>query len=361
MQPGMNSAAANAQRTDDMNPATSPTGPTIAYIACARSNEIMVFAIRPTDGALALIQRVCVAAGITPLVIRPDRRVLYAGLRGETSAAISFAIDAATGELRPLDATPLTDPPMYLATDASGRFLLSASYAGATFTISAIASDGSVDPVPIQHTTTPPRAHGIRTDRTNRFLFVTALGADAILQYHFDYETGRATPNSVPFVATPPASGPRHLVFHPVDAVLYVNGELDAGICSYMLAPETGQLRPLGYERLLPASEPASPWAAELAITPDGQFLYASERRTSVLGTFDLRGEPGSLVSRGLIRTEERPRCFAIDPRGRWLVLAGELSNHVCVYAIDRETGALAAQQRYLVGEKPAWITIIEL
>jgi 6-phosphogluconolactonase (cycloisomerase 2 family) len=86
-----------------------------------------------------------------------------------------------------------------------------------------------------------------------------------------------------------------------------------------------------------------------------------SERRGNTLTVFDLRGKPGALRRQESIDTEEQPRSFAIDPRGGWLVLAGEKSHHAIVNAIDPSTGSLAARGRYPVGAKPTWVTIAEL
>jgi 6-phosphogluconolactonase len=334
---------------------------TFVYVACAASNEIVVLNLERSTGRLEPAQRVAVPAGITPLALGPGRRHLYAGLRGETPSVLAFSIDPRDGQLYRIGDAPLSDPPMYLAVSADGRFLLSASYAAAAFAINAISPDGTVEAPPAQRTATPPHAHAILTDKTSRFLFVTALGGDAILQYTFDASTGRALPNAVPFVAAPPRSGPRHLAIHPGADVVYVNGELDGSICSYALDPASGELRALFCARMMPDDCDAKPWAAELAIEPAGRYLYASERRTSTLSTFDLRGEFGALRRSAIVDTEKQPRSFAIDPRGEFLVLAGEISNFVTVYGIEPSLGALAARDRHAVGEKPTWVAIAEL
>jgi 6-phosphogluconolactonase len=333
---------------------------TIVYVACAASNEILVLNLERSTGRLEPVQRIAVPAGITPLALGPQQRSLYAGLRGEPPSILTFAIDPFDGRLELAAAAPLPVPPMYLAVSTDGNYLLSASYDAAAFAINAVRGDGGIEGEPVQRTATPPHAHAILTDKTSRFLFVTALGGDAILQYTFDASTGRALPNAVPFVAAPRGSGPRHVVLHPRADVVYVNGELDGSICSYALDPTSGELRALMCARMLPETSEAKPWAAELAIDPAARYLYASDRRTSTLCTFDLRGEPGTLRRCATIDTEEQPRSFAIDPRGEFLVLAGEKSNAVIVYAIEPSSGALAARGRHAVGEKPVWVAIAE-
>jgi 6-phosphogluconolactonase len=333
---------------------------TRVYVACARTNEIAAFALG-ADGQLEPVQRVTIPAGVTPLAVDPGRRHLYAGLRGESPSVLAFAIDSATGSLTSIGSTSVADPPMYLALDASGTYLLSASYAAAACSLGALGDAGHVDSEPIARFQTPPRPHSILTGPTNRYLFVASLGGDAVLQYVFDAQAGQVVPNDPPFVRAVAGSGPRHMVFHPAAPVLYVNGELDASVCSYAVAPETGRLRAITRALMLPESSGVAPWAAELAIGPDGRYLYASERRTSTLVLFDLSGEPGALRRLNTVTTEEQPRSFAIEPRGRFLVVAGELSNHLTVYRVDASTGMLEKCYRRAVGEKPCWVTIIDL
>jgi 6-phosphogluconolactonase len=347
-------------------PTTQPEPPptSYVYVASARGNAIAVFALGADDGRLELLQQAAIPAGVTPLAVDPGHRYLYAGLRGDSPSVIAFAINPSHGLLSSIGRVALGDPPMYLATDATGRFLLSASYAGGTFSINAITQTtrrdvGEITAASITQIQTPPQPHSILTDPTNHYLFVASLGGNVILQYLFDASTGAVLPNAEPFVKTSPSSGPRHMVFHPNDPVLFVNGELDGSICSYALSAETGRLRALHRALMLPETLDAKPWAGELAIGPDGRYLYASERRTSTLAIFDLCGEAGSLRRRDIVATEAQPRSFAIDPLGRFLIVAGELSNHLTVYRIDPSTGALDPRNRYAVGEKPTWVTIV--
>jgi 6-phosphogluconolactonase len=342
-----------------MSIARNRTSPTIVYIASGRNHEIMTFALETATGRLEQIGRVALPGTVTPLAISPSRRYLFAGLRSDPPAIASFAIDA-HGLLSPRGHTPLTDAPMHMATDARGDYLLSASYAAASFTINRISDDGCVDATARQHTRTPPRAHSVLVDPTNRFLFVAALGGDMILPYDFAEATGRATPNAVRFVALARGSGPRHMVFHPSGKLLYVNGELDGSVVSLALDHATGRLRRRDVASIrIPASlQPA--WAAEIVVNPDGRYLYASERKTSTVTTFAL-DTSGTIRNAATIATETQPRAMAIDPAGRWLLVAGETSDHLTVYAIDRATGALRPHQRYAVAPKPVWIATVAL
>jgi 6-phosphogluconolactonase len=335
-------------------------GLTLVYVASAAGKLLTAFVLDPRSGGLECVQQLPIRDGVTPLALDPGRRFLFAGFRAERSAVETFALDRRTARLEPLGTTPLADPPMAIATDTTGTFLLTASYAAASFGIYRIDGDGQVDPDPVTRQATPPRAHAILTDPTNRYLFVTALGGDAILQYLFDALTGRVEPNSISMLRVPQGTGPRHLAFHPDADVLYVNGELDGNVRSYDLDAFTGRLSAGACASMLAHGATTVPWAAELAVHPGGEFLYASERRASTLTIFDLRGERGTLTRTQILATERQPRAFAIEPDGRYLVVAGEVSNMLAVYAIDPASGALELRDRYSVAEKPVWIAAVK-
>ena len=109
---------------------------------------------------------------------------------------------------------------------------------------------------------------------------------------------------------------------------------------------------------MMPDNASATPWAADLHVTPDGRFLYASERRTSTLATFGIRQGTGLLDRFEVIATEGQPRSFALDPSGRYAFVAGETSEHLALYAIEAETGRLEFRKRPAVGKKPGWISV---
>jgi 6-phosphogluconolactonase len=329
---------------------------TIVYVSCAKDRTIRVLEL-DDRGRLTPIQTTVVSGAVMPLAVSPDRRFVYASLRSEPYAVSSFAIDRHSGRLTPLGAVPLADNMAYLSTDRSGRFLLGASYSGSRFSINRIRSGGAVEPAPLTVIETGPHAHAIATDLSNRFLFVPNLGADRILQYRFDAATGAIRPNEPPFVATPTGAGPRHIAFHPSGRFVFGINELDATVVTYRLR-DNGALTALAAASAHPPAFTGKPWAADVHVTPDGRFLYASERTSSTLAAFRV-AEDGQLASVGTFATETQPRGFNIDPGGRFLVAAGQLSQGLRVHAIDRETGALTDASRLRVGDDPNWVEII--
>ena len=123
----------------------------------------------------------------------------------------------------------------------------------------------------------------------------------------------------------------------------------------------TGTLKDIEIVDTLPADFKEQPAAADLHVTPDGRFLYGSERKSSTLAGFRVDDTTGKLSAIGRFPTEKTPRGFAIDPRGRFLLSVGLDSNAMTVHAIDPQSGVLSAVKQYPMGEMPNWVEIVDL
>lgn len=337
-----------------------PQAATFVYVSNADSREISVLALDATSGELSPVQTVSVTGQVMPLAVSPDRKFLYASLRSQPFTAASFRIDAASGKLSAIGSSALPDSMASIATDRSGRHLFGASYGGHKLSVSTIGTDG-VAKEAAQVLPTGQNAHAVLTDPANRSLLVTTLGSDAVMQWRFDAASGQLTPNTPPTFSGRPKAGPRHLVFHPNGRFVYLLNELDASVDVLGYDAGKGLLSALQTLATLPAGFAGKPWAADIHVTPDGRFLYTSERTSSTLAAFAIDGASGQLEPIGHVPAEKQPRGFNIDPSGRYLVAAGQLSHAVTVYAIDRDSGALEPLKSYPVGRNPNWVEIISL
>lgn len=339
---------------------------TIVYVGNAESQEISVLALAP-DGSLTTIETIPVPGpttpgGSLPLAMTADRSRLYVGLRNEPYSVASYAIIPDTGKLTLLGTGPLAESMAYISVDATGHYLFSASYGGSKLSVNAIASDGV--PADIQQVLdSEPKAHAIATDPTNTYVLATSLGGDAIHQFRFDAANGALTPNDPPLKRIAPAGGgPRHFTFSPDARFVYLLNELDATVHVLAWDSTTGTLGDdLQSITAMPAGADAKPWCADIRVTPNGRFLYASERTTSTLAAYAIDLATGRLTAIGTAPTATQPRSFAIDPASRYLVVAGELANSVTVHAIDPVTGTLSSVGSTPVGRKPNWVEIIDL
>jgi 6-phosphogluconolactonase len=340
---------------------------TVVYVSSAGSKQVLVLHLDRETGAIEPIEATPVPGNdgpspiSMPLAVSPDRRFLYAAVRSPPFPVSSFAIDPTSGRLLHLASCPLADAMAYIATDRTGRHLLGASYHGSKLTINRIGPQGAVEAPALQIHDTPPNAHCIVTDPANRHVYATSLGGDLVMQFGFDAASGRITPADPPGVRSKPKAGPRHLAFGPDGRFLYLINELDATITLYEVEARSGALAERQTVPLLPADFAAKPSAADLHLTPDGRFLYGSERASNTIAGFAVDPRSGRLTPLGSVPTEPPPRGFAIDPRGRFLLAVGQSSNRMSVYAIDRSSGALAKLADYPMGENPNWVEIVDL
>ncbi|VTU15865.1 6-phosphogluconolactonase [Variovorax sp. SRS16] len=330
------------------------------YVSNAESGDISVLHLDPRRGALTAVQRVEVGGEAMPLALSPDHRRLYAVRRSEPREVLSFEIDPKSGELDVLGAAALPHSMASIATDRSGRFLFSASYGGNLVAVSPIDADGVVQAAQ-QVLSTGPNAHAIHADPSNRFVFATSLGGGVMTQFRFDAATGQLAPNTPPTMQPHAKASPRHFVFSRDARFVYLLNELDAAIDVLALDPRSGALRTVQTLDSLPPGFKGEPWAADLHLTPDGRFLYSSERRSGTLAAFRVDAADGTLALIGHVPTEAQPRGFNVTPDGRFLVAAGQRSHRVRLYAIDADTGSLNQLGDCAAGHGPNWIESIML
>jgi 6-phosphogluconolactonase len=340
---------------------------TVVYVSNAASKEIHILAMNRDSGELTLIDKVPVpgtdkpSPSSMPMAVTPDRRFLYAALRSDTFPVSTFALDRASGRLTHLGTTPLADSMAYIVTDRTGRYLLSASYPGNKLTINPIGDNGLIQEKPTQIIPDRPKAHCILVDAANKNVYATSLGADLVMSFKLDPGTGTLSPNGRGGIHTKAGAGPRHLALHPNGRFLYLITETTDTIGAYGVDPATGTLTELQFVNALPEEFKEQPAAADLHVTPDGRFLYGSERKTSTLAGYRIDPDKGTLSPIGHFPTEKTPRGFNIDPRGRFLLSVGLDSNAMTVYRIDPQSGALAVAKQYPMGQQPNWIEIVDL
>ena len=269
---------------------------------------------------------------------------------------LTYAVDAEKKELTCLGKNPLPDNMAYITTASSGRFLLSASYSGGKVSVNPIDPDGiakgvsdTVDALPNMHCCIP-------VPGTDTFL-ATSLGSDLILKFRVD-PAGKLTwlPERS---SSAKGSGPRHFVFHPSLRFGYLLTEKASAVDVFefdgkMLAPD-----PLQTLSILPRNWRGGCWAADIRITPDGRFLYASDRNANSIAVFTVDPQTGRLSAREHVFTAPRPRAFNLTPDGKFLVAPGEASAVLDVFAIDASTGKLDKRHALPTGQLPSWVEVL--
>ncbi len=344
----------------------SPTqAATFVYVGNAESNDIYILQLNRQNGELTVVEKVPIpgvikSGGSTPMAVSPDRRFLYVGTRGEPQIVATFAINPKSGKLTHIGNGPLADSMAYLSTDRTGRFLLGASYPGHKLTVSPIGPQGIVQPtqqVLPNHT----NAHAILVDASNRYVLAMTLGNDLINVFKFDATTGTLEPHTPPSVYVKEKAGPRHFVFHPNGKLVYVLAELDGSVYVFDYDSGKGMLKAKQSVSGLPPGFAGKPASADLHITPNGKFLYSSERTSSTLTGFTVNPAGGTLTPIESIPTEAVPRGFSIDSSGRYLLVVGQRSHQMSSYQIAPGTGKLTKLKEYPLGKSPNWIEIVDL
>ena len=191
-----------------------------------------------------------------------------------------------------------------------------------------------------------------------KYLYVPDLGTDKIMVYRFNKKTGSLTPAITPFVMTKPGSGPRHFTFHPNKKYAYLVEELTGGISAYRYDKKNGDLALLQNISTLPPDFMGYPGSADIHVSPDGKFLYASNRGASnTIAIFSIDKKSGGLVAIGhqpvLGKT---PRNFNFDPGGNFLLVANHDSNEIVLFNINKQTGLLKDSGKSIQVSKPVCI-----
>ena len=357
---------------------------TFVYVSNAQDGNIDAFVMDAATGALTPIGKAEAAKLVMPMAVAPDKKHLYAVVRSQPVRVLTYAIEA-TGALTQKASAPLPDSMPYVATDRTGHWLFTASYGGDKLAVSPIGANGLVEAEAVQVIPTGRNAHSILPDRSNKFVYAATLGANQVLQFTFDGTTGKLTPNDPPAVGPAPGHGPRHLVFSPDNKNLYVMNELSGHVTQYAIDATKGTLTLVDTISSVPAEaglewgKPQAPagttpapaaapkdekpkvWAADVQITPNGKFLYSTERTTNKIALFTVAPGTGKLTYVANFATEAQPRGIRIDPSGRYLVASGEKSDRLSVYKIDQATGKLGEPSRYPAGGGANWVEIIEV
>jgi 6-phosphogluconolactonase len=347
--------------------AMADTAPeTVVYVSNAGSRDICVLAMNRTSGELTLIEKKEVpgsdkSPASLPMALAPDKRFIYAQLRGQPYPVSAFSIDPASGKLSHVGTTPIVDQMAYLNVDKSGKHLLAASYAGAKVASYPIDARRVVEEKATQIIDTQPKAHCIFIDAANRNVYVPVLGADHIMQFKFDAASGKLTPNDPPVVGTKAGAGPRHFTIHPSGKWGYLLTETTATIGTYAIDKDKGTLSEIAFVDTGDYNGKDSAFASDIHVTPNGSFLYGAVRTTSTLHGYKVDPDKGTLTAIGKWPTEKTPRGFNIDARGKFLLSVGMDSAAMTVHAIDPSSGELKAAHHYPMGTQPNWVEIVDL
>ena len=347
-------------QTQSAAPQPSPgTSAVYAYVGSftsvqrkARGDGIHVYRANPATGAWTHIQHIGDLVNPSYLTLSHDQRFLYS-VHADEDYVTAFALDPAAGQAKLLNrAATGGKNGVRQAVDPSGKFLVMANYASGSVAVMPIAPDGSLkdqhqlvqlpgDPGPHRVEQMSSHPHDIVFDPAGNFVLVPDKGLDRVFVFRFDSATGRLTPTEQGSVKSRPGAGSRHLAFHPKLPIVWVLNELDSTIATYRFDSERGALKPLQVMSTLPSDFTGYSTMAEIAVSPDGRFVYGSNRGHDSVTIFAADPE-GLLRVVGWQPTQGRtPRFIGLDPAGHFLYAANEQDDTVVTFRVDGNSGKL--------------------
>ena len=339
--------------------AESTTGPHFVYVSVGGAGKIAIYEMNPESGALTSRGSAPAKGAPGSLAIDPTQTYLYAALRSSRSVG-TYRINPKTGQLTLIGTTPLVSSATYITTDKTGRYLLTAYYGAGKAAVYPI-KNGVVQKKATQILTAKKNPHSILLDPSNNYGYVPCTGADVILQYKWNAKKGTLTPLEQSEVVTKKGAGPRHFRFDPREDsnLVYVVNEKNSSVTTYRQNRKTGVLTSQQRIPTLPSTFEGGNTCADIELTPNGRFVYASNRGHDSLAVYSIDAKTGRLTAVGQQPTEKTPREFAIDPSGRFVYSAGQRSGKMISYSVDQKTGQLRPLKTYEVGRGPSWVTVV--
>jgi 6-phosphogluconolactonase len=329
----------------------------VSSFAAGDAGGIQAYELNTSTGTLTPGHRTAGVENPFFIVVSPDQKFLYAidaktfgGKDPELVAA--YSLEGRSGRMKLLNRQSTRGTAScYLEVDATGKSVLVANYTTGNIASFAVRQDGSLSGAAsfFQHVGSSvdparqkgPNAHCIVVSPDNRFAFVADLGIDQILAYRLDATTAKLTPHFPPFVKAPAGAGPRHLTFHPNGQHVYVINELKNSVTLFDYASETGAMVERQTISTLPAEFEGTSYCADLKITPDGRFLYGTNRGHDSIAAYRL-DQDGRLT---LIAIKpslgEGPQNLLIAGQGKLLLCANMPGNNIAIFRIDGQTGEL--------------------
>ena len=308
------------------------------------------------------------------LTLSPDKRFLYcineiSDYHGQKSgAATSFSIDPKSLDLIQLDDKRSGGTgPCYASVTTDGNALLVANYGSGSIALLPAASVGGLEePVSVvQHEGSSivpkrqdgPHAHCIRPDPFGRYAVAVDLGIDEIISYRIAPDTGELETSAPVINKTDKGAGPRHIAFYPNGKTAYVSNELNSTLTSWNWDAETGELKIVQSISTIPADFKGENYPAEVLVSPDGKSVYLTNRGHNSIAVFRTLDNPAKLELVGFEPTHgHNPRGMAIDPTGRFLIVANQDSDNLVVFRISSSTGVPEFASEYKGINRPVAI-----
>lgn len=337
------------------------------------SEGIYVYEFDRSTGKSKLISK---AASENPsyLVVSPNRKFLYAVNEngGSKPGSVSaFSINRQNGTLTFLNTKPSGgDHPCYVTINKSGKQVIAGNYTGGSLSVFPVLVNGSLGDATQTimhlgksvHSTRQEKSHihAVVFSPTGKQLFVPDLGIDKIMAYSYDPTKEKPLKELIgEHTLAEPGSGPRHLVFHPFRPFGYLVEELTGTVSAFRY--KNGRLHHLQRLSAHPSDYKGVISSADIQISPDGKFLYISNRGdANNIAIFMIEQSIGTLRVKGFHPSGgKKPRNFMIDPSGDYLLVANQDSNNIVVLRRNKSNGLLSETGETISVASPVCLKMI--
>ena len=335
------------------------------YSTDSNPNGIHVYKFNSQTADFQPEQPVTPLSNASFLTISKDRKNVYAVSESREGSVNAYSFNPVTGKLDFLNSAP-SPGPCYVSVDDRKQLVFVGNYGGGSVQAAPLNEDGSLVTSKLQtiqhegssvveNRQDKPHVHAAVLSLDDQYLMVPDLGTDKVYQYQIDASRSDILePAATPFLQAAPGSGPRHLVFHPNGRFAYLVLELEAAVAAleYHMAEGSLQLKQT-ISMTAPEFE-GNVSGADIHVSPDGRFLYASNRGDAneiAIFAIDQQGEL-TLAGRQSV-LGKTPRNFAIDPSGNFLLAANQNTNEIVIFRRDPETGLLSSTDKRIQVDKP--------
>jgi 6-phosphogluconolactonase len=330
---------------------------------------IYVYEFNTTTGAFKAVSHTENITNPSFLTLSPNGKYAYACTDTKMPGAGSvtaFKIDSVHGKLILVNKQASGgENPVNLTVYKNNRFVVNGNYTGGSVSVFKTNADGSLNPYTqlIQFSDSSinksrqekAHIHSTVFSPDNKYIFLPDLGSDKIRAFTFDANKPEPLiPEDKLTVHTIPGSGPRHFTFHPNGKFAYCIEELSGMVSAYSYV--NGKLDSI--QRIFSYSKPQEAYSgADIHVSPDGLFLYASNRdgTENTLSVFAVDPITGKLSLVGHQATYGiHPRNFCIAPGGLFVLVANASTNNIVFFKRDVKTGLLTKMKDEIEVPRPS-------
>ncbi len=317
----------------------------------ASSGKITVFEMNRTTKELSLVSDHD-AGGLASFLALDLNNLRLFSADENNGGVHAFTISPETGSLTPNGSATSPNKPVYLSLTPDGQYLFGANYGQGSIDVYPVDATGQVG-ASVQTENTGTNAHCIVMDGMSRVL-VANKGSDTISR--FTFAAGVLTPQSP---ATTALGSPRHITFGPDGRAYVVSESVD--LITAFTVENDGQLSVYWQDKRLPAGgKPVEDTGADIRVTPNGKFVYATNRGTSnTIVAYDVSSGAQEFIEHEPTQGEI-PRSMAMDPQGEFLLVGNRGDNKVSVFNIAAD-GSLDLALNTDVATNPYFVTVVEL